>query len=360
MSGPSRKAEPFTTDTPALPMNYPGFIFRKLSEKGHPYRDLLAGTDLSPKFFSDPAFRTDFSTLRQFILNALRITGDPHLGPRLAMSFEPQYIGAPAYAALNAASLRDGLDVLGRFVHLTFPAIDFVYSDQREDLAKDEAEVCIRPKLPLGDVAYFFIGSALTVLNRLLLDMLRTPIIACRVEATIAEPEGWSVIAAEISRVPVRFGARENRIVFPAHLLQAPLPGSDPINHARLVAICEKLAEDCGFRTTTVRQVQEFLEAPENLGAPLARAATALGYSERGLRRQLERTGTSFRRLADEVRERRAKDLLVNTARPIQAIAFDLGFESASNFARSFKRWTGSSPKAFREKPISRKDDGQN
>lgn len=360
MNGPPRKSEPFTTDTPALPMYYPGFIFRKLSEAGYATPDLLADTNLSPEFFSDPAFRTDFSTLRQFILNALRITGDPHLGPRLAMRFEPQYIGAPAYAALNAATLRDGLDVLARFVHLTFPAIDFVFSQGHEELAEDEAEVRIRPKLPLGDVAYFFVGSALTVLNRLLLDMLRAPIIAHRVETTIAEPEGWADVAPQISRVPLRFAARENRIIFPANLLQAPLPASDPINHARLVAICETFAEQCGFQTTVVRQVQEFLEAPETLGAPLSKAAAALGYSERGLRRQLERTGTSYRKLTDEVRERRARDMLLNTSRPIQAIAFELGFESASNFARSFKRWTGNSPTAYREMPAARKDDGQN
>lgn len=35
---------------------------------------------------------------------------------------------------------------------------------------------------------------------------------------------------------------------------------------------------------------------------------------------------------------------------PVKGVAATLGFESPSNFARSFKRWTGLTPNAFRER----------
>ncbi|MEL6245300.1 MAG: AraC family transcriptional regulator ligand-binding domain-containing protein [Pseudomonadota bacterium] len=359
MSSPDNSAV-FTMDTPALPMNYPGFVFRTLCEDGYNADALLKGTSLKAELFTDPYFRTDFLTLRRFILNAQEQTADPHLGARLALRFDVTYIGFPAYAAMNAPRLVDGLKVLSRFVHLTFPAIGLSFPDPGSGHTPEQTEVRLTPKLPLEDIAYFVNASALIVLNRLLLDMLQIPLVATRAETTISEPEGWADIAAKVSRVPIRFDAPENRIIFPAELLDRALPCSDPINHAKLVALCEKFAADAGHNATPVSQVLAFLEKGSNVGVPLAAAATGLGYSERGLRRQLERAGTTYRTLVDQVRERRAREMLSSSSSPIHAIAHELGYDAPSNFARSFKRWTGKTPKAFREALQKREHKGQN
>lgn len=340
---------PITEDTPAIPMNCLGFFYRELRCRGCADIELFEGTNLRPELLSDPAFRTDFLTVRRFIENALRTTGDIHLGPRLAARFEPHFIGPPAYAAMNAATLGDGLTVLARFINLTFPMIDFRFERHLDGPDRGFADLKIIPKIVLGDVAYFVIGSALTVLNRVLLDMLRQSIIAQRVETVIDEPMGWLEIASEVSRVPVIFRARTNRIIVPADLLDRTLPGSDPINHARLVGFCEQMSDLMEDQANPAFRVRAFLETQAHLNAPLANVARETGYSERGLRRQLEQAGTSFRTLKDEMRRAHAEDILLTTNRTIQSIAFELGFDSASNFSRSFKRWTGKSPKTFRE-----------
>jgi len=351
----------FTMDTPALPMNYPGFVFRMLCEDGRDPDSLFKGTNLKPELFADPYFRTDFLTLRRFILNAQEQTGDAHLGARLALRFDVTYIGFPAYAAMNAPRLVDGLKVLSRFIHLTFPAIGLSLPDPQSGPASDETEVRLTPKFPLEEIAYFVNSSALIVMNRLLLDMLRIPLVATRAETTISEPEGWAEIAAEVSRVPIRFDAPENRIIFPAQLLDQALPCSDPINHAKLVALCEKFAAEAGHTATPVSRVLAFLEKGKNVGAPILEAAIELGYSERGLRRQLKRAGTTYRTLVDQVRDRRAREMLASSSQPIQSIAYELGYDAPSNFARSFKRWTGLTPKAYREQAycLDRDDAGR-
>lgn len=340
---------PITEETPAIPMNCLGFFYRELKAEGHQDNVLFEGTNLRPELLSDPAFRTDFLTVRRFIENAVRTTGDIHLGPRLSTRFEPNFIGPPAYAAMNAATLGDGLAVLARFIHLTFPMIDFRFERHLDGPHKGLADLKIIPKIALGRVSYFVIGSALAVLNRVLLDMLRQPIIAQRVETMIEEPEGWTAIAPQVSRVPVIFRARANRIIVPADLLDEVLPGSDPINHARLILYCEQLSELVEDQANPAVRVKAYLESKPHVDARLANVARETGHSERGLRRQLEQAGTSFRALKDEIRRSRAEDMLLTTTQPIQSIAFELGFDSASNFSRSFKRWTGKSPKSFRE-----------
>lgn len=337
----------FAPDDPALPMNYPGFVFRTLCEDGHDAEALLAGTGLTRVLLHDPDFRSGFAPLRQLFLNAMVRTGDPHLGIRLAQRFEATYVGLPAYAAMNAARFEDALRVLSRFFFLTFPAIDFSFPDRDAELERGEAAVCLRPKFPFEDITYFGMSSALVACNGLFKAILRVQQVVSRGEMTIHEPEGWAGISAAID-FPIRFNARETRLVFSSDLLTQPLPASDPINHMRLVELCQKLAAEADYETTLAIRVRTFLENGRNLTAPLSEAAAALGYSERGLRRHLERNGMSYRNLTEQVRESRAKELLSGTAQPIQAIAHALGYESPSNFARSFKRWTGSTPTEYR------------
>lgn len=351
-------AQKFTANDAACPMNYPGFVFRELRKSGYKADALLRGTALTEERFQDPNFRVEFLTLRRFILNAIETTGDPHLGPRLALRFEANYIGPPAYAAINAPRLVDGLEVLGRFAHLTFPAIEFAFPTKSGIPRSGEAAISIRAKFPFEDIAYFVTSSALLVLNSLLKDMLRMPLVASRCDVTMSEPAGWAEISKEVTRVPVRFEAPKTRIFFPAELLDMPLPAADPINHRRLVGLCEQFSAQTGSVTTPVCQVVAFLEGENNFGASLSDAAAALGYSERGLRRQLERSGASYRKLVEQLQESRARDLLANTSQPIHLIAHELGYEAPSNFARSFRRWTGKTPKAFRDERRGPSDDG--
>jgi AraC-like DNA-binding protein len=338
---------------PICPLNYPAFVFRELRKKGYAAETLLKGTSLTEERLNDPNARVAFLTLQRFIRNAIEATGDVHLGPRLALHFDANYIGPPAYAAMNAPSLAEGLSVFGRFVHLTFPTIEFSTPTPREGLDACEAEVCLQSRFPLEDIAYFVTSSALLGLNNLLKSMLRVELFASRCEVTIAEPEGWADISAEITHVPVRFEAPRNRIVFPVELLHQPLPGTDPINHQRLIGLCEKFSAQTAMVTTPIGDVLSFLEVEGNLGSSLADAASALGYSERGLRRHLERSGGSFRKLVEKTLEKRAREMLAQTSLPIHSIAYALGYETPSNFARSFKRWTGMTPKAFREEKLT-------
>jgi len=338
----------FTPDDPALPMNYPGFVFRTLREEGYAADTLLAETGLDERHLSDPHFRCGFRPLRRLFLNAIAQTGDPNLGIRLARQFQPTYIGMPSYTAMNAARFRDGLDVLTRFFFLNFPAFEvrLVYDDT--GLHTGEAALRLRSKFPFEDIEYFGFSSAIVAINGLLKAMLQSDHAATRAEMTVGQPKKWPAIEAEIG-FPVRFEAAENQIVFPEVLLGRPLPGADPINHARILGLCEQFAEEMAFETTPVTQVMAILEGAPSLTVSLWEVAAELGYSKRGLRRQLERSGTSYRKLVDQVREQRARTLLSNSLQPIKVIAGTLGFESSSNFARSFKRWTGLTPKAFRE-----------
>jgi AraC-like DNA-binding protein len=343
----------------ALPMNYPGFVFRALRDEGLAAGALLENTGLTEAMLGDPHHRSDFGQLRRFYLNVIAASGDSHIGVRLALRFHPSQVGLPFHAAMHAATFADGIDTLGRFVRLTFPAIALEGPVSLPGGSEDECAVTLCPTWPLGEIAYFGTSSALIVCDGILRALLQETQVTVRAELVVAEPEGWDRVAPEIP-FPVRFGAERNALVFPARLLEAPLPTHDSLNWQQMLGLCDRLAQQVRSGGGAAGQVQRHLEDSGAFAASIADVAAALGYSERGLRRQLALGGTSFRRLVQEARRAKAQTLLGDPSIPIKTIAFELGFDTPSNFARSFKAWSGAAPSEYRARLRANPASGQN
>lgn len=78
------------------------------------------------------------------------------------------------------------------------------------------------------------------------------------------------------------------------------------------------------------------------------RIATTLGLSGRELRRRLLEHRTSFRAISDEVIAPLAKRWLRDSALSVADVAERVGYAEAASFVRAFRRWTGTTPEAFR------------
>ena len=106
-----------------------------------------------------------------------------------------------------------------------------------------------------------------------------------------------------------------------------------------------------GRGTAWVRQV--LAEHPRH-GRNADDLAAWLNLSPRTLHRQLREEGASLQALKDSVRQQRARELLLRTARPLKQIAAEVGFGSEKSFIRAFRTWTGSTPEAFRHGAMDR------
>jgi len=76
--------------------------------------------------------------------------------------------------------------------------------------------------------------------------------------------------------------------------------------------------------------------------------AGLLCVSVRTLQRLLNKAGVSYSDLVERCRCRAACEALAVMKTPVQDIAVKLGYADASGFARAFRRWTGLSPRAYR------------
>ena len=147
---------------------------------------------------------------------------------------------------------------------------------------------------------------------------------------------------------PVHFEQEISALYFDAPQLAAPIR-QDRKSLARFLA---KAPGDWLFvafeNQPTSQLVREYLRPHLHRTVAAPETAGALHLSLRTLTRRLNREGTSFQTLKDELRRDLAIELLTKTHTAIGLIGQKVGFQDFNTFYRAFRQWTGSTPGAYR------------
>ena len=148
----------------------------------------------------------------------------------------------------------------------------------------------------------------------------------------------------------VRFDQDENAMWGDAACVAMPIVSHDPASHVLLQGQArQQLADLAPGEDRLIGQLKSLVRARLDDGKlSLEDVATALKLPPRTLQRRLEEVGLNFRQVVDEVRQATAEHHLRDTQMPLAELAAMLGFADHASFNRAFKRWTGSSPGAFR------------
>lgn len=149
-------------------------------------------------------------------------------------------------------------------------------------------------------------------------------------------------------RCPVEFGAVHNELVFRRALHDLPVRPLDGHLDRYVSARSNTLPDFDGSARTIVETI-----VPSLIGTrycTLACMAALLSMNPKKLQRALARQGTHFAALVDTVRERMARQFLVETDVPVASIAGLLGYATTPPFTVAFKRWSGTSPREFRKR----------
>jgi len=148
----------------------------------------------------------------------------------------------------------------------------------------------------------------------------------------------------------VEFGAPFDGMELSTSTLETKLALADDALSSFLVGQLDELAKKYASTEPLTDKVRRAISGLLPGGAPkLDAVAAELAMSPRTLQRHLSSVETSFAQLIDETRHHLANELLGHTDRSVAEISFVLGFSEPSAFHRAFKRWTGTTPKRFRE-----------
>lgn len=147
----------------------------------------------------------------------------------------------------------------------------------------------------------------------------------------------------------VAFEQRFTGVVFDRALLDASAPQKDEGVLEALQQVAERRMLRINRSAPYALRVRELVVSGFREGTDMQRTARALDMSARSLRRHLLAEGKSYNDVINEALSIVATRLLRDDRRTIQEVAYELGFSEMSAFYRAFKRWTGTTPRAWRE-----------
>jgi AraC-like DNA-binding protein len=152
---------------------------------------------------------------------------------------------------------------------------------------------------------------------------------------------------------PVYFDSQFNGVVIHTSSLTLPLVNA---NKDVLAVLCNhaevQLAEKKAMASLNV--IRQFIIEQLPSGVPsLAEIAEHLGISVRQVQRKFQKEQTNLTEVLEQIRKNQAIAYLTQTDHKLMYVATVLGYSEQSAFQRAFKRWTGQTPQAFRQSPVS-------
>ena len=156
---------------------------------------------------------------------------------------------------------------------------------------------------------------------------------------------------AQTFRCPISFDADENILLFSKQQLDRRVVHTADSLKEFLNNLVYQLIVSEKEPASTSSAIKSLVSIDLPDGMPsFSEIAAYLHMSESSLRRRLQKETTSYQALKDEVRCDVAIDKLLNENIKVADLAQYLGFTEPSSFVRSFKGWTGLTPKAYKEK----------
>jgi AraC-like DNA-binding protein len=274
---------------------------------------------------------------------------DNNLGLKLGLGMlgEPRnlsLLGGVGYAVRSAANVQAMLDCASRYIVVHAQANELSWRLQGAHL-----EITYRLTDPSvldrrQDTEY-----ALGTLYARLREYTGGKYAPLRVDFEHSRPIDTG-LHQQVFQCPLKFDQPTNRILWPAQMLEEPLLTADPRLHQSLLPGLEAERRSRLADTDLTARIGLVIEANLAVGQiGLDQVAAHLHLSKRTLQRRLGELGLEFAQLVEQIRQALAIELVSQSVASLTEIAQQLGYNEASSFTRAFRRWTGYSPRQFRQ-----------
>lgn len=322
-------------------------------EQGVPQARMLEGSGLAAAQLADPDAQIDARTELAVIRNLVRELGDrPNLGLQVGRRYRITTFGIFGFACVSSPTLGEAIAFALRYLELSFTfCIPVARWRPGEFVARIHDE-----RVP-ADVRRFLVERDVSAMHQVLCDLMGHRVELIRADFDFPAPDDIEPYL-EIYGLRPHFEQPHNLFTLDPMVLEKPLPQANEHTWAMCLAQCRELVSRRRARTGIAAEVRGLLVPRggiDGFAQPPGIDAVAkdLNMSTRTLRRHLDAAGTSYRALLDEVRRALAEEMLTATPLSVSDVAIRLGYAEASTFIHAFKRWTGTTPSAYRRAAVT-------
>jgi AraC-like DNA-binding protein len=306
--------------------------------------ELCRAVALDPKLIDDADNRIPFAQLVALYEHAARLTHDDAFGLHVGERTSPTLFDVLGYVVINSPTLGAALQRLVRYHAIWTDGAVFELTEQGSHVRLNYNYVAGIPTPRRHDCEMTF--AIAVAFTRRMTGVDWQPL---AVSFQHAQPADTSE-HRRIFRVPVNFSQPRNELVLDRALLALSLTRADAGLCALLDRHAQELLARLPQRDDTTAQVRRLLGDALSGGDPnIVAVARQLGLSARTLQRKLRAEGTAYQDVLDEMRRDLARRYLREREMAVCEVAYLLGFSGPSAFHRAFRRWTGVTPKEFRQ-----------
>lgn len=303
---------------------------------------LLRQAGLSTGALHDPDLYIPYPSLAKLLTLAAKACNNPGFGAQLGSRQGLEVVGALGSVMCLQATLADALRMMQH--NLDFHARGVrVGIDRYEDNVEIHMQFAFAQSVDCTQL----IGLSLALLGRAVSQLHDDNLPPRALELQCPDP-GCGQTTAQAAGCPVHFDAIDNQLIYPAHILDIPVT-VDAQTRQQLSQQWRQNWQQTGA-SSVVQQVEHALAALLPTGeGNLGTVARVLNVHPRTLQTQLKTQRSSFGESLRKTRLRLACHHLRNTDIDLTTLALNLGYAELAVFSRSFKQWTGKSPRLWRQ-----------
>lgn len=333
---------PQTPNKPTTSASWGLLLAQAIDSYGVDSRAIFAEAGLDLDAAQDAEARFPVAGMTRAWQIAVERCNDPCLPLRLTRFFRPGNFSTVGIAVSLSATL---LDALRRSVQYARIATQGAVVSLEE--AAETETLCVDvPDHGRAIASNYSIEAFMVTLLALLRHMGNADFAPQRVSFEFSRSVGAENFRAYFA-CPVAYSQPATRLVFDRHQLERA--------HSMGIAAAARaldawmadylLALDSDGLQGQVKSL--LMERLAQGNVELKDVARQLALSPRSLQRKLAEQGGNFAKLKDDCRRQLAQRLVLDGKLALAEIAFVLGFADQSAFTRSFRRWTGDSPRRF-------------
>lgn len=319
-----------------------GLVARSLKKYKLDVNEVFKDLGLPVPTVNNPIERSSLDQFTRLIDYITAISNDPCIGVKIFASVKTADLSALGFSISCSTTLLGVAERLQRFM-------PYLISTGHFDIIDDDANSLIVIESPesseLHRVLECFYAGIVAICREI---TGKDTIFQNMFIAHDAHPLVQSYLEG-FSQCPVNINSPFNGFRISNKMLSEKLPSANP-EMARLndILLTEQLNKI--YKSNIIFRVEQLiLEGLENGNFGKAEIASQLAMCERTLHQRLEERGVVFGDIVTRIRKNLAMQYIKANELRINQIAYKLGFASASNFSRSFKHWTGCTPKEFKE-----------
>lgn len=304
---------------------------------------LMQAVGLRPDQLRDPDGRIPIQTMQALWREIIATTSDSNIALRIGELVNPAAIGVLAYVMMHCSTLGRAFEKLCQYQDIVCDGIQTV--GQRIG-----GQFVLSLHVTSPDIIYpvYALNSELSVYQSAMRAMTGLPIVADEVRFAYPRPADTREHERVFGPARLTFDADVTAYVLNANLLHTPVLNANPSLFTLFEQHADALLHRLQTPTLSTRVRTEIVRLMKGEEPTLSTVADQLAMGVRTLQLHLKDEGTTYQQLLDDVRRELAVSHLRDHKLSTTDIAYLLGFAEPSVFFRSFKKWTGQTPGAYR------------